>query len=673
MTKLPRPLGVRPAVTGIPAASAATPTATQRPVAQGQAVSTRSTAATLPTPQARPPRSPRPEPALQPSHAPLAQEERAALQEPQSLPSGPAGMAALSLANAPAMAAETGLQSVQGVTAEESLEFALPSAVVTEDVSLFAASQGVPDLFEASAAPASPSTRAVAPEEVMVQEDCQCAASASQDAQQETRENSAPALPAGTEEWAADAAPLDTATTEDLEPVLAALASDASLTVAQPTDMPADDAAAVGSGEQLSGDLLDQQGAEAPSDDAAVTVTDLQAHATPRPLSAGTVLLASPAPRPQRVGVEQRPAPSQSLVSPRTRLLEKLQKSFGSFSRPRVLMASPTNRSPKAPPASSARTSAASAKAAAPTRRPSAVRPVELAARRPAPVSAPRMVQRQLPVGRAHAPVGEAIPDSRVEMVAETSAALAENTEPLAELTAEELAVLTPVLAETEPLPEFLAEAPALAASDLEASEFEASEFEASEFEASEFEASEAVSSEPLAVFEPADTLATIATETVDVASAEPGAFVAGETEPELLAQDTLAQDTLLALEVETPPQAVGEGEAIVLRISVRNLGSEPASAVTATMYFADGIEPVTATGHAADIYPGQVRFNTLQALPAGESIELMVTAVGTRPGSMAFRGEVDCQELTAALAADGELTVLPRAAAGIPTQRRRR
>ncbi|MEI7863196.1 MAG: hypothetical protein WCJ21_11215, partial [Planctomycetota bacterium] len=138
-------------------------------------------------------------------------------------------------------------------------------------------------------------------------------------------------------------------------------------------------------------------------------------------------------------------------------------------------------------------------------------------------------------------------------------------------------------------------------------------------------------------------------------------------------AQDTLAQGSLLSLEVETPPQAVGEGEAIVLRISVRNLGSEPANAVAATIYFAAGIEPVTATGHAADIYPGQVRFNTLQALPAGESIELMVTAVGTRPGSMAFRGEVDCQELTAALSADGELTVLPRAAAGVPTQRRRR
>ncbi|MEI7862816.1 MAG: hypothetical protein WCJ21_09300, partial [Planctomycetota bacterium] len=342
MTKLPRPLGVRPAVTGIPAASAAKPTATPRPVAQGQAVYTRSTAATLPTAQARPPRSPRPESASQPAHAALAQEERAAVQEPQSLPSGPAGMAALSLANAPAMAAETGLQSVQGVTAEESLEFALPSAVVAEDVSLRDRSEGVPDLFEASVAPASPSIAAVAPERMMAREECQCAASAAQDAQQETQETSPPALPAGAEEWAADAAPLATAATEELEPVLDILASDASLTAAQPADMPADDAPAVGSGEQLSGDLLDQQDAEAPSDDAAVMVTDLQAHATPRPLSAGTVLLASPAPRPQRVGVEQRPAPRPAKASPRTPLLEKLQKSFGSFSRPRVLMASPT-------------------------------------------------------------------------------------------------------------------------------------------------------------------------------------------------------------------------------------------------------------------------------------------------------------------------------------------
>jgi hypothetical protein len=581
-------------------------------------------------------------------------------------------MATLSLANAPAAAAEAGLLSVQGVTAEENLEFVPPSAVVAEDVSLTDRSQGVLDLFESSTAPASPSTRAVASEEVMAQEDCQCAANVSQEAQQETLMTSSPILPAGMDDLAAEAAPLATATTEELEPVLANLASAAPITVAQPAGMPADDAAAVGSGEQLSGDLLDQQGAEVPSDDTAVTVTDLQAHAAPRPLSAGTVLLASPAPRPQRGGVEQRPVPSQSFVSPRTPLLEKLHKTLGSFSRPRAMVASPTIQSPLAARASAAPASAASAKAAVPTRRPSAVRPVELATRRPArvatPAAAPLMVQRQLSVEAVPAPVGEASSGSLLEIVTDQSAAAAENTEPLAELTAEELAVLTPVLAETEPLPEFVAEAPSFAGGDLETSE--------------------AVAAEPLAVFDPADTFAANATETVEVALAEPRAFVAGETEPELLAQESLpleslaqeslplgslAEGSLLALKVESPPQAVGEGEAIVLRISVRNLGSEPANAVAATIYFAAGIEPVTATGHAADIYPGQVRFNTLQALPAGESIELMVTAVGTRPGSMAFRGEVDCQELTAALSADGELTVLPRAAAGVPTQRRRR
>jgi len=663
MTKLPRPLGVRPAATGIPAASTAQPTAARRPVAMRQT----SNPAPLPmAAQARRPRSPRPESAPQHSQTRLAQEELGASQEPQPLPPGTAVMAAPSLANAPATAAEAGNLSVQGVTAEESLEFAPPLAVIAEDVSLRDRSQSVPDLFEFSAAPASPSTGAVASEAVIVQEDCQCAANGSLEPQQETLEASPHSRPSEGEEWAADSAPIATAAPAELEPVPASLAPAASVTVPPPAGFPAADAASVGSDEQLSDDLLEQEDAAAPPDDAAVTATDLQPQVTPRPLSAGTVLLASPAPRAQRVGVQQRPAPSQFPASPRTPLLEKLQKSLGSFSRPRVLIASP-NRSPKAAPAKAASAKAASAKVAAPARRPSSGRPVELAARRPArvatPAAAPRMDQRQLSVEAAHAPVGEASPGSLVEIVADHGALSAENTEPLAELTAEELAVLAPVLAETEPLPEFMAEAPSFAAGDLEASEFEASE---------------AVSAEPLAVFDPADTCATIATEAVEVALNEPGAFIADETEPELLAQDSLAEDSLtqgslLALEVETPPQAVAEGEAIVLHISVRNLGSEPANAVTATMYFADGVEPVTATGHAADIYPGQVRFNTLQALPAGESIELMVTAVGTRPGSMAFRGEVDCQELTAALAADGSLTVLPRAAAGVPTQRRRR
>jgi len=507
----------------------------------------------------------------------------------------------------------------------------------------------------------------------MAQEDCQCAASVSQDAQQEALEASPPSLPAEVEAWEADSALTATAIPAELESVPATLAPGAADAAAQPADIPADDAASAGSSAQLSDAPLEEEAAAAAPDQAAVTATDLQSPAAARPvparkLPARTVLQASPALRPQRVAVEQRPAPSPSLASPRTTLLEKLQKSLGSFSRPRVLVASPTSQSPKA----------ASAKAAAPARRPSAGRPVELAARRPArvatPAAAPRMVQRQVSVEAAHAPVEEPTPDSLVEIVTDHGAVSAETTEPLAELTAEELAVLAPVLAETEPLPEFLTDAPSVETGDLEASELD----------------SEAVFSEPLAVFDPADTADTLeanAMERVEVALAEPGAFVVGETEPELLTQELLAQNSLiqdpliqepliqepltqgslLALEVESPPQAVGEGEAIVLRISVRNLGSEPASAVTATMYFADGIEPVTATGHAADIYPGQVRFNTLQALPAGEAIELLVTAVGTRPGSMAFRGEVDCRELTAALAADGELIIAPRA---IPARR---
>ena len=680
MTKLPRPLGVRPAAAAVPAGGGAKPTATQRPVAKAQAVHPRSIAAQPPRAAlARPPRSSRPESAPQHSHPRLAQAELAAPQEPQPLPPGTAVMAAPSLANAPAMAAETGLLSVQGVTAEESSEFAPPLAVVAEDVSLRDRSQGVPELFEASDAPASPSAPAVAPEEVMAQEDCQCAASVSQDAQQETLEASPPSLPSEVEAWEADLAPMATAIPAELESVPAPLAPGAAVSTAQPADIPADDAASVGSGEQLSDDHLEQEGAAAPPENAAVTATDLQPHAPVRRLPARTVLQASPAPRPQRVAVEQRPAPSQSLAPPRTSLLEKLQKSFGSFSRPRVLMANPAQQSPKAAPARAIPAKAASAKAAAPARRPSAGRPVELAARRPArvatPAAAPRMVQRQVSVEAAQAPVEEATPDSLVEIVTDHGAVSAETTEPLAELTAEELAVLAPVLAETEPLPEFQTESPSVAAGELEAGELEAGEVE---------------SFEPLVVFDPADTADTMeanAMEGVEVALAEPGAFVVGETEPELLTHDSLAHDSLiqdsliqdsliqdspaqgslLALEVESPPQAVGEGEAIVLRISVRNLGSEPASAVTATMYFAEGIEPVTATGHAADIYPGQVRFNTLQALPAGEVIELMVTAVGTRPGSMAFRGEVDCQELTAALAADGELTIAPRA---IPARR---
>ena len=119
-----------------------------------------------------------------------------------------------------------------------------------------------------------------------------------------------------------------------------------------------------------------------------------------------------------------------------------------------------------------------------------------------------------------------------------------------------------------------------------------------------------------------------------------------------------------LEFEVRESRSLVGEGEQIVMRIAVRNVGGATADQVTTALFFADGIEPLQAIGHAAEVYPGEVRFATVPELSPGSSIDLLVTAVGTRPGSVAYRGELACGQLAGPIAREGAVTVQPRRAA---------
>jgi hypothetical protein len=108
----------------------------------------------------------------------------------------------------------------------------------------------------------------------------------------------------------------------------------------------------------------------------------------------------------------------------------------------------------------------------------------------------------------------------------------------------------------------------------------------------------------------------------------------------------------------------VGEGEQLVMRIDVRNVGGVPAEGVTATLFFAEGVEPVQSIGHSAQVYPGEVRFAAVDTLAPGNALHLLVTAVGTKPGSVTYRGELECRQLAGRLAREGAVTVSPRQAA---------
>lgn len=116
-----------------------------------------------------------------------------------------------------------------------------------------------------------------------------------------------------------------------------------------------------------------------------------------------------------------------------------------------------------------------------------------------------------------------------------------------------------------------------------------------------------------------------------------------------------------LEFNVRESRSLVKEGEQIVMRLAVRNVGGEPAAQVNATLFFAEGIEPVQAIGHSAEVYPGEVRFGTVKEIQPGDSVDLLVTAIGTRPGSVTYRGELECSQLGGRIAREGAVTVRPR------------
>jgi nucleoid-associated protein YgaU len=116
-----------------------------------------------------------------------------------------------------------------------------------------------------------------------------------------------------------------------------------------------------------------------------------------------------------------------------------------------------------------------------------------------------------------------------------------------------------------------------------------------------------------------------------------------------------------LEFNVNESRSVIREGEQIVLRIAVRNVGGEPAEGVAATLFFADGVEPMQAIGQSAEVYPGEVRFDSIDTLPPGDSFDLMVTAIGTRAGSVAYRGELECQQVPGGLTCEGAVTIRPR------------
>ncbi len=100
-----------------------------------------------------------------------------------------------------------------------------------------------------------------------------------------------------------------------------------------------------------------------------------------------------------------------------------------------------------------------------------------------------------------------------------------------------------------------------------------------------------------------------------------------------------------LKLSVIDPVAPAPVGSNVTYEVVVENRGSKEATGVRVLAQFSNGIEPVKANGHSHQLVPGQVVFEPIPSIPAGQSVRLQVTALASEAGMHRFRAEVSCDD----------------------------
>lgn len=131
-------------------------------------------------------------------------------------------------------------------------------------------------------------------------------------------------------------------------------------------------------------------------------------------------------------------------------------------------------------------------------------------------------------------------------------------------------------------------------------------------------------------------------------AEAKHGAAVEGEaiTEVEAVAD--------LKLSVNDPAGPSPVGDEVVYEIQVMNRGTRAATQVKVLMQFGNGIEPASVVGGKGKIVPGQVVFDPIPSLDAGEQVTVKVKAKAEKAGTHQFRVEVTTSEDGTRLVSEG-------------------
>ena len=109
-----------------------------------------------------------------------------------------------------------------------------------------------------------------------------------------------------------------------------------------------------------------------------------------------------------------------------------------------------------------------------------------------------------------------------------------------------------------------------------------------------------------------------------------------------------------LKLVVNDPVGPFPTGGEVVYDVQVLNRGTNAAKNIKIVMHFSEGIEPTAADGGQARLLPGQVLFDPLPSLEAGEKAALKIKAKADIAGNHLFRIEAICAEPETRLVSEG-------------------
>jgi hypothetical protein len=109
-----------------------------------------------------------------------------------------------------------------------------------------------------------------------------------------------------------------------------------------------------------------------------------------------------------------------------------------------------------------------------------------------------------------------------------------------------------------------------------------------------------------------------------------------------------------LKLAVNDPSGPASVGSEVIYEVQVMNRGTRAASQVKVLIQFGPGIEPTGVIGGKGKLVPGQVVFEPIASLEAGEQVAVKVKAKGEKSGTHQYRVEVTAGEDGTRLVSEG-------------------